>query len=92
MEMPRKVAPRGLPSCFIWAAGALAPSPLMEVLRRKSWVTAMPMAAKAREVRSQARKVRSVAPKGGGGGGEKGVCLGRREGGGNMDGWDGGMR
>ena len=32
----------------------------MVVLRRKSWVTAMPMEAKAREVRSQARKVLSV--------------------------------
>jgi hypothetical protein len=29
-------------------------------LRRKSWVTAMPMEAKEREVRSQARKVRST--------------------------------
>lgn len=29
------------------------------MLRRKSWVTAMPMDAKAREVRSQARNVRS---------------------------------
>ena len=33
-----------------------------EVLRRKSWVTATPMEAKEREVRSQARKVRSVRP------------------------------
>ena len=32
----------------------------MLVLRRKSWVTAMPIEAKAREVRSQARKVRSA--------------------------------
>ena len=31
-----------------------------EVLRRKSWVTAMPIEAKEREVRSQARKVRSA--------------------------------
>lgn len=31
------------------------------VLRRKSWVMAIPMLAKAREVRSQARKVRSSA-------------------------------
>lgn len=30
------------------------------VLRRKSWVTAMPIEAKAREVRIQAKKVRSV--------------------------------
>ena len=33
----------------------------MVVFRRKSWVIAMPMEAKAREVRSQARKVRSGA-------------------------------
>jgi hypothetical protein len=31
----------------------------MELFRRKSWVTAMPMEAKARDVRSQARNVRS---------------------------------
>lgn len=31
------------------------------LLRRKSWVMAMPMEAKASEVRSQARKVRSRA-------------------------------
>jgi hypothetical protein len=36
----------------------LAP-PVMEVFRRKSCVIAMPMEAKEREVRSQARKVRS---------------------------------
>jgi hypothetical protein len=30
------------------------------VLRRKSWVMAMPMEAKARDVRSQAKNVRSV--------------------------------
>lgn len=32
-----------------------------DVLRRKSWVIAMPMEAKEREVRSQARKVRSTS-------------------------------
>jgi len=32
----------------------------MEVLRRKSCVTAMPMEAKERDVRSQARNVLSV--------------------------------
>lgn len=31
-----------------------------EVFRRKSWVIAMPMLAKERDVRSQARKVRSI--------------------------------
>ena len=35
--------------------------PCSEVLRRKSCVTAIPMLAKEREVRSQARKVRSIA-------------------------------
>lgn len=39
----------------------LAPlTPEREVLRRKSWVTAMPMLAKEREVRSHARNVRSA--------------------------------
>jgi len=37
----------------------VSPEFCSEVLRRKSWVTAMPMEAKEREVRSQARKVRS---------------------------------
>jgi hypothetical protein len=32
---------------------------VMELLRRNSWVTAMPMDAKASDVRSQARNVRS---------------------------------
>ena len=36
-------------------------TPCSEVFRRKSCVTAMPMLAKEREVRSQARKVRSTA-------------------------------
>ena len=31
------------------------------VLRRKSWVTAIPIEAKARDVRIQARKVRSIS-------------------------------
>lgn len=34
----------------------------MDPLRRKSCVTAIPMEAKARDVRSQARKVRSTMP------------------------------
>lgn len=65
MEIPRKVAPSGLPSCFIWwsssTGDAFAPSELIDVLSRNSCVTAMPMEAKASEVRSQARKVRSAA-------------------------------
>lgn len=58
--MPRKVAPRGLPSWRMvrWSwSGSFSER---EVLRRKSWVTAMPIEAKARDVRSHARKVRSV--------------------------------
>jgi hypothetical protein len=58
------VAPRGLPRClrcvfcdFWWWDGEEEDN---DVLRRKSWVMAMPMEAKEREVRSQARKVRSV--------------------------------
>lgn len=84
--MPRKVAPRGLPTwrrrvLFSWFKGVVDEEidggrsrgfweegdgvlllllSEMLVLRRKSWVTAMPMLAKDREVRSQARKVRSV--------------------------------
>lgn len=71
METAMKVAPRGLPT---WrrrvlesdgegdeGLDGLAEEGLeaIEVLRRKSCVTAMPMLAKEREVRSQARKVRS---------------------------------
>lgn len=64
MLMARNVAPRGLPSrrsvaspeSSAWPPSASA----SEVLRRKSWVTAMPMDAKARDVRSHARNVRSA--------------------------------
>lgn len=63
MEMPKKVAPSGLPSCMFGCSGdaCFCPSGLMDVLSRNSCVTAMPIEAKAREVRSQARKVRSVS-------------------------------
>lgn len=55
----RKVAPSGLPSCRRCRYGS-EPLPAAEVvLRRKSCVMAMPMDANAREVRSQARNVRS---------------------------------
>jgi hypothetical protein len=57
-----KVEPRGLPTwwrCWFGCGGLLPP--IMEVLRRNSWVIAMPMLAKEREVRSHARKVRSDA-------------------------------
>ena len=33
----------------------------IDLFRRKSWVTAIPIDAKAREVRSQARNVRSIS-------------------------------
>lgn len=69
--IPIKVAPSGFPSCrnFAcadavedeWSDGAVD----SDVLSRKSWVIAIPMEAKEREVRSQAKNVRSV---GGGGG------------------------
>jgi hypothetical protein len=59
MEMPMNVAPRGLPRWRILACGLSFWSPDKEVFRRKSCVIAMPMLAKEREVRSQARKVRS---------------------------------
>ena len=71
-----KVAPSGLPRCLNLCrlrrcASAVASvaeddwgleevSGRSDELRRKSWVIAMPMEAKEREVRSQARKVRSV--------------------------------
>ena len=65
IAIPRNVAPNGFPSCWIWytwSSGGEDGTSLrweMEVLRRKSCVMAMPMPAKEREVRSQARKVRS---------------------------------
>ena len=63
--MPRKVAPSGLPSCRRWYVldgfSGVRPSRLeIVVLRRKSCVIAIPIEANARDVRSQARKVRSV--------------------------------
>lgn len=63
--MAKNVAPSGFPTArsFFVAANDTTASGLLEamvVLRRKSWVTAMPMLAKDRDVRSQARKVLSV--------------------------------
>lgn len=66
MPIAKNVAPRGLPT---WRSFWVGELPLGElgglweekfVLRRKSCVTAIPIEAKEREVRSQARKVRSV--------------------------------
>lgn len=73
MLIAMKVAPRGLPTCRKRACGVwdccwrgeedwwegFEWGLVMEVFNRKSWVTAMPIEAKEREVRSQARKVRS---------------------------------
>ena len=76
LHIPRNVAPSGLPTCLsLWLGSAFEASisniessevsacPLVcnEVLRRNSWVTATPMLAKASDVRSQAKKVRSAS-------------------------------
>jgi hypothetical protein len=59
MLTPRNVVPSGLPRCCsVWFVLPLGPD--REVLSRNSWVMAMPMDAKASDVRSQARNVRSV--------------------------------
>lgn len=64
MEIPIKVAPSGFPKCRSLACGEDVWDASGEfdrdVFRRKSCVIAMPMLAKEREVRSQAKKVRSV--------------------------------
>jgi hypothetical protein len=65
IEIPKKAAPSGLPrlrKCIAEAVGSgVVPAGAeMVVLRRKSCVIAMPIDANAREVRSHARKVRSV--------------------------------
>lgn len=55
-----KVAPSGLPTAFnLLAETSLGSFDAIVVLRRKSCVTAMPIDANEREVRSHARKVRS---------------------------------
>lgn len=74
--MPMNVAPSGLPRLRrrrrVWACWAstvdvddekdvLLSSGRSDELSRNSWVTAMPMEAKERDVRSQARKVRSMS-------------------------------
>jgi hypothetical protein len=70
IDIPMNVAPRGFPRCrslaCAWSEAVEATeeeSGLEEerlVFRRKSWVIAMPIEAKERDVRSQARNVRSV--------------------------------
>lgn len=66
LQMPRNVAPSGLPSCLRCAAGSGAegssPFPVdNEVLSLNSCVTAMPMLANDSDVRSHARNVLSEA-------------------------------
>ena len=57
MLTARKVVPSGLPRCrSVSACSVLSDS---DVLSRNSWVMAIPIEAKANEVRSQARNVRS---------------------------------
>ncbi|PHH78352.1 hypothetical protein CDD80_7038 [Ophiocordyceps camponoti-rufipedis] len=59
--MARKVAPKGFPIRRNARESILPPSSsAREVLSRNSCVTATPMDAKASEVRSQARNVRSI--------------------------------
>lgn len=67
MAMPRNVAPRGLPSWWRVLAPDCADAESGEEeedeepeLRRNNCVIAMPMEANASDVRSQARKVRSI--------------------------------
>jgi len=55
----KNMAPSGFPKCR--SDSARLESPSSDVFNRKSCVIAMPMDAKAREVRSQARNVRSTA-------------------------------
>lgn len=61
--IPKKVAPSGFPNCrslVAFVGCGFMPSRSDNVaFSRKSWVIAIPMEAKAKEVRSQARKVRS---------------------------------
>ena len=60
MLTARNVVPSGRPRCCsVWLVPPLGP--VRDVLSRKSRVMAMPMEAKAREVRSQARNVRSAS-------------------------------
>ena len=61
----RNVVPSGCPTDRRWSAGEIAGDGFAGsagdkvLFRRKSWVIAIPIEANAREVRSQARKVRS---------------------------------
>lgn len=63
IAIPKNVAPRGFPICrslVAFVGCGFMPSRSDSVaFSRNSWVIAIPMEAKAKEVRSQARKVRS---------------------------------
>jgi hypothetical protein len=64
IEIAINVEPSGLPTwwrCCVGFVGLFPPIRL--VFRRKSWVIAMPIEAKDRDVRSQARNVRSTTAK-----------------------------
>jgi len=66
---PKKVAPNGFPTCLKRneSVGFVGFNPSLSeivVFSLKSCVMAMPMEAKASEVRSQARNVRSVLEEG----------------------------
>jgi len=64
IAIPIKVAPSGFPRCRNFACGEVVEDEsgefAIEVFSRKSCVIAMPIDAKERDVRSQARKVRSI--------------------------------
>jgi len=60
IAMARKVAPKGLPTWLKRLERGLGSGVDILVFRRNSWVIAIPILAKERAVRSQARKVRSV--------------------------------
>lgn len=63
--IPRNVAPSGFPNCRSLVAlegcGFMPSRSDSVAFSRKSWVIAIPIEAKAKEVRSQARKVRSYS-------------------------------
>jgi len=64
IAIPINVAPSGFPKCRNFACGEVVEDEsgefAIDVFSRKSCVIAMPIEAKERDVRSQARKVRSM--------------------------------
>lgn len=59
MAIARNVAPSGLPTCRKWFAPSGCGCCVRVVFNRNSCVTAIPMLANDKDVRIQARKVRS---------------------------------